>query len=55
MQLEIHYHTEYRYEPRVRSALTAIRLVPVSRPGLDVREATITANPGTPGGSYIDG
>ena len=55
MQLEIHYRTEYRYEPRVRSALSAIRLVPVSRPGLDVREATITANPGTPARSYIDG
>ena len=55
MQLEIQYRTEYRYEPPIRSAITALRLVPVSRPGVEVLEASIAVRPGWPGRSYVDG
>lgn len=55
MRLEIAYQTRYDYDPPVRDGITALRLRPVSRPGLTVHAATVTALPGHAAASYIDG
>ncbi|MEO8540527.1 MAG: transglutaminase family protein [bacterium] len=55
MRLEIAYHTRYDYNPPVRDGTTALRLRPVSRPGLTVSSASVIAQPGLATASYIDG
>ena len=55
MRLEILYHTRYDYAPPVRNGTTALRLRPVSRPGLKVLSATLSATPGYVSASHVDG
>ena len=55
MRLEIRYTTRYAYDPPVAGGLTAIRMAPRSRPGIDVRSAALESEPGRPTLSYVDG
>lgn len=55
MRLEIHYQTEYRYEPAIVGGVTALRMRPRSRAGMIVHEAHIVARPGMISRSYVDG
>ncbi len=55
MLLDIAYTTRYEYDPPVRNGLTALRLRPRSRPGLDVGRAFVSATPGRVVHSYTDG
>ncbi len=55
MLLEIAYSTRYDYSPPVRDGTTALRLRPVTRPGLEVRSANLVTSPGRVSASYIDG
>lgn len=55
VRLEIAYHTRYDYDPPVRDGTTALRLRPVSRPGLAVYRSLISAEPGIATASYLDG
>ena len=55
MRLEILYQTLYQYDPPVRDGTTALRLRPVTRPGVNVIEARVSATPGHAAASYIDG
>ena len=55
MRLEIVYQTRYDYSPPVRDGITALRLRPVSRPGLNVLSATLTATPGHISANHRDG
>ena len=54
MLLEITYSTQYRYEPPVRNGLTALRLRPRPRPGIDVSRAIVSVVPGRVVRSYTD-
>jgi len=55
VRLEIAYRTRYEYDPPVRDGITALRLRPLSRPGLEVISARVLATPGHSAASYIDG
>lgn len=55
MRLEIVYSTRYQYAPPVRDGTTALRLRPVSRPGLTVVRSAVRAVGGNPAASYVDG
>jgi transglutaminase-like putative cysteine protease len=55
VRLEIAYQTRYDYSPPVRDGTTALRLRPVTRPGLTVYGASVTAIPGIATSRYIDG
>ena len=55
MRLEIVYRTRYDYSPPVRDGTTALRLRPLSRPGLNVISASLNAEPGYVSASHIDG
>ncbi|HMO54548.1 MAG TPA: transglutaminase family protein [Tepidiformaceae bacterium] len=55
MRLEISYHTRYEYEPPIRDSTTALRIRPVTRPGLTVISSAVTANPGRIAARYLDG
>lgn len=55
MRLEIVYQTRYDYSPPVRDGITALRLRPVSRPGLNVLSATLNAMPGYVAARHLDG
>ncbi len=55
MQLELSYTTQYDYDPGVSGSLTAVRMVPRSRPGLVVRHAALRTEPGVRTMSYTDG
>jgi transglutaminase-like putative cysteine protease len=55
VRLEIAYQTRYEYTPPVRDGTTALRLRPVSRPGVEVVHASVTASPGHAATSYVDG
>jgi len=53
--LEITYRTEYHYDPPVRDGLSAVRLLPSARPGLEVLSRSLRASPGKVAFSYVDG
>jgi transglutaminase-like putative cysteine protease len=55
VRLEIAYQTRYDYNPPVRDGTTALRLRPVSRPGLTVFKSMVAAQPGIATASYRDG
>lgn len=55
MRLEIAYETKYTYDPPVRDSTTALRIRPVSRPGLQVITSSVRATPGRLAGRYPDG
>ena len=55
MRLEIAYRTRYEYDPPVRDGTTALRLRPLSRPGLAVLSAAVGSTPGHTAATYIDG
>ncbi|MGE0599562.1 MAG: transglutaminase domain-containing protein [Dehalococcoidia bacterium] len=55
MRLKVRYETRYDYSPPVRDGITALRLRPVSRPGLNVIESSLAASPGAISASHLDG
>ena len=55
MRLEIRYSTRYEYDPPVRDGTTALRLRPLTRPGITVVQAQVRATPGHAAATYIDG
>jgi len=55
VRLEVVYQTRYDYLPPVRDGTTALRLRPVSRPGLNVLSAKLSATPGYVSANHLDG
>ncbi len=55
MRLKVRYETQYHYNPPVRDGITALRLRPISRPGLTVLASSLTASPGAITASQVDG
>lgn len=54
MLLSLKFHTRYDYTPAVASGVTALRLVPVAGPGLNVIESRLTVFPGRVSQVYTD-
>ncbi len=55
MRLSLEFTTSYEYEPPSRRSLTALRMRPVTRPGLVVHSARVEPTPGKVVTSYVDG
>jgi transglutaminase-like putative cysteine protease len=55
VRLDLQYRTEYRYDPPVREGITTLRLVPTSRPGLEVMSAALRVSPGRASLHHLDG
>ena len=55
MRFELTYTSRYFYAPPMTRGLTALRLRPRSRPGVEVLQAQLRVNPGTISGTYVDG
>ncbi len=55
MRLDLTYRTAYHYTPAVLGGVTALRLQPTSRPGLNVLSTSLTASPGRVVSTYRDG
>lgn len=54
MRLNLRYTTRYGYEPAARRSLTALRMRPISRPGLHVLASEVHTAPGRLVASYVD-
>ena len=55
VRLDLTYRTSYHYTPAIHGGVTALRLRPISRPGLNVISSSLTASPGRVVSSYRDG
>lgn len=54
MRLSLRFTTRYTFNPPATRSMTALRMRPISRPGLVVHTASVEANPGRVVTSYVD-